>query len=52
MEKRKKEMPPTLGDIMKIVERDNRCANVALILSGLSLILAVVCAIVKLFRIV
>lgn len=40
----------TLDDIMRMVKRDNRCANVALILSGLAVILIIACAVFKIFQ--
>nr|DAR35746.1 MAG TPA: hypothetical protein [Caudoviricetes sp.] len=40
----------TLDDIMRMVKKDNRCANAALILSALTVILIIACAIFKVFR--
>ena len=46
----KKNKAPTLEGIMKMVEADNRCAMAALVLSVLSLLLVVACAIFKIFQ--
>lgn len=46
----KKKDKTTRDDIMRMVETDNRCANAALILSALAVILIIACAIFKVFR--
>ena len=40
----------TLKDIMRMVEKDNRCAKTALVVSAISLLLIVVCALLKIFQ--
>lgn len=50
VKKEKKERNVTLDDILKMVDRDNRCANAALAISILSVLLIVACALFKIFR--
>ena len=46
----KKNKAPTLEGIMKMVETDSRCAIAALVISMLSGLLILACAIFKIFR--
>lgn len=46
----KKDKEVTLKDIMRLVERDNRCANAALIISIISILLIIICALLKIFQ--